>query len=226
MDLIPQGSVNSCGIFPIFGSIFFYLKTDLFSAAIYDIQDSVADRVDTWYPGHHCWIAIRTFMVDIVDSKTRSQMMAGIRSTKTQPEMFVRSSLHRRGFRFGRNSGALVGKPDIVLTRWKVLVFVHGCFWHMHECNLSRLPESNRDFWTKKLSANKVRDEKTARKLICEGWRILTVWECSLRGVRAARLFEPYMDKVSNWIRDQRAGTCCDLSQDGIVFLESIDEGN
>ena len=165
-------------------------------------------------------------MVDIVDAKTRSQMMAGIRSEKTQPEMFVRSSLHRSGFRFARNSGALIGKPDIVLPRWKVLVFVHGSFWHMHGCNLSRLPDSNRDFWAKKLSANKVRDEKTARKLISQGWRILTVWECSVRGASARRKFESKLDQMSLWVRDQHAGICCDLYQDQIVFSENIDESN
>ena len=165
-------------------------------------------------------------MVDIVDAKARSRMMAGIRSERTQPEMFVRSSLHRRGFRFGRNSRGLVGKPDIVLPRWKVLVFVHGCFWHLHGCALSRVPGSNRDFWANKLSGNKARDEKTARKLIDEGWRILTVWECSLRGAMASRLFDPKADQVAHWIRDQRASTCCDLSQDEIVFREGFDESN
>ncbi len=165
-------------------------------------------------------------MVDIVDAKTRSRMMAGIRSQRTRPEMFVRSSLHRRGFRFGWSSGALVGRPDIVLPRWRVLVFVHGCFWHMHGCNLSRVPDSNRDFWAEKLSANKVRDEKAARKQMEAGWRILTVWECSLRGASASRMFEAKVDQIADWIRDQRAGTCCELSKDGIVFRENINEGN
>lgn len=157
-------------------------------------------------------------MTDIVDVKTRSRMMSGIRSQGTQPEKLVRSSLHRRGFRFARSALGLIGKPDIVLPRWKVLVFVHGCFWHLHGCRLSRMPSSNREFWERKLSANSLRDERVSRELLDLGWRILIIWECTTRGRIARDHLDEVMDKIAIWIREPSDKHCCIASGTGLTF--------
>jgi DNA mismatch endonuclease, patch repair protein len=142
-------------------------------------------------------------MVDIVDSLTRSRMMSGIRGKDTQPEVMVRRALHARGLRFGIKQTRLPGRPDIVLPRWKVAVFVHGCFWHWHGCQLSKMPTSNREFWEKKLAGNQDRDSRAQIALISMGWRVAMIWECSLRGQAARARFDTVMDELAQWIRDQ-----------------------
>lgn len=165
-------------------------------------------------------------MTDVVEARTRSRMMAGIRSSNTKPEILVRSALHRRGLRFSRSSLGLPGRPDIVLPRWNVAVFVNGCFWHLHGCKLSRLPASNTEFWTEKLRANQARDLRNTLTLIACGWRVLNVWECSLRGASAIQLFNLKADQMALWIRDHQESSFCDVSQVGVEFRESFDESN
>ena len=165
-------------------------------------------------------------MTDVVDAQTRSRMMAGIRSSNTKPEKLVRTALHRRGLRFARSSLGLAGRPDAVMPRWKVVVFVNGCFWHLHGCNLSKIPSSNPEFWTAKLFANKARDKKNFQALVEAGWHILTVWECALRGPRARVHFDQKMDEVTNWVRDPEKSICCDVSSNGLVYRKGIDESN
>jgi DNA mismatch endonuclease (patch repair protein) len=140
-------------------------------------------------------------MVDIVNPKVRSQMMAGIRGRNTKPEMRVRQALHRRGFRFALTDAHLPGRPDVVLTRWKVAVFVHGCFWHWHGCSLSKLPGSNSQFWERKLAGNVDRDQLAVLMLVSMGWRVVTIWECALRSAKARASFEAEMDRLAVWIR-------------------------
>lgn len=121
-------------------------------------------------------------MVDVVDPATRSRMMAGIRAKNTKPELLVRSYLHGRGLRFRLHVKTLPGKPDIVLPKYRAIVFVHGCFWHHHQgCKYAYVPNSRPDFWMQKLSQNAVRDREKANMLIKSGWRVFTVWECELR---------------------------------------------
>jgi DNA mismatch endonuclease, patch repair protein len=118
-------------------------------------------------------------------------MMAGIRSKNTKPEIGVRKLLHRLGFRFRLHRKDLPGKPDIVLPKWNAAVFVHGCFWHGHaNCPLYRLPLSNADFWSEKIGGNMIRDAKGASDLLASGWRVITVWECALKGKSALPLGE------------------------------------
>lgn len=119
---------------------------------------------------------------DIVDQATRSRMMAAIRSKDTRPEKLLRSGLHRLGFRFRLHRRNLPGKPDIVLPRWRAVVFVHGCFWHGHDCPLFRWPATREAFWRDKIERNRARDLVTTSRLAGEGWRVLTVWECALKG--------------------------------------------
>jgi DNA mismatch endonuclease, patch repair protein len=140
-------------------------------------------------------------MVDVVDTATRSRMMSGIQSKNTRPEILVRKGLHARGLRYSLHAKDLPGKPDIVMPKWKVAIFVHGCFWHWHGCALSKLPSSNTEFWTAKLTANKNRDEMTGKKLRQAGWRVAIIWECNTRGTSAARQLPKLLDDLSNWIR-------------------------
>src|SRR5690242_13476919 len=119
--------------------------------------------------------------MDVVDARTRSRMMRGIRGSGTLPERQVRSALHAFGFRFARSNNKLPGRPDIVLPLWKVAVFVHGCFWHQHECKFSKLPRSNTQFWVPKLNANVDRDERVLLTLLSADWRVAVVWECATR---------------------------------------------
>lgn len=121
-------------------------------------------------------------MTDVVDPQTRSRMMAGIGARNTSPELRVRSLLHRGGYRFRLHVSGLPGKPDIVLPKYRAVLFVNGCFWHAHGCHLFKLPASRREFWELKLNANRARDRKSIEELRALGWRVLVVWECALKG--------------------------------------------
>ncbi|MBM6400282.1 very short patch repair endonuclease [Phycicoccus sonneratiae] len=126
-------------------------------------------------------------MADVVDSATRSRMMASIRSTDTRPELAVRSALHRRGYRFRVHVSSLPGRPDIVLPKWRAVVFVHGCFWHGHDgCRFFRLPQTRAVFWERKIAANRERDVRQVASLKLAGWRVVTIWECAVRRDTAA----------------------------------------
>lgn len=122
-------------------------------------------------------------MPDIVDNATRSRMMSGIRGSNTKLELLVRRALHARGLRYRLGGAGLPGRPDIVLPRHKTVVFVHGCFWHGHDCRLFRLPKTRPEFWRAKIESNRVRDQRVLEKLVEMGWHACTVWECSLRSV-------------------------------------------
>src|SRR5579871_1971205 len=99
-------------------------------------------------------------MADIVSRRVRSEMMAGIRSKNTKPELLVRSALHKLGFRFRLHVRDLPGRPDMVVPKWHAVIFVHGCFWHAHNCQLFRLPSTRRQWWKKKLDNNKLVDRR------------------------------------------------------------------
>lgn len=112
-------------------------------------------------------------------------MMSRIRSKDTKPEKIIRSILHKLGFRFRINRKDLPGKPDIVLPKYKTVIFVHGCFWHRHEgCKYAYTPKSNADFWNKKFSLNLQRDKDIQNKLGKRGWKILTIWECEIKEIK------------------------------------------
>lgn len=121
-------------------------------------------------------------MTDVVNRRTRSRMMAGIRGKHTKPERSIRSGLWIRGFRFALHRADLAGSPDLVLPRWQVVIEVHGCFWHGHRtCSFFRIPASRSEFWRKKILGNRARDRKNQGVLLKQGWRVITVWECALR---------------------------------------------
>lgn len=121
-------------------------------------------------------------MVDIVDKQTRSRMMSGIRGKNTQPEMLVRKYLHAKGFRYRLHDKKLPGSPDIVLRKYQLAIFVHGCFWHRHKgCRYATTPAQNRDKWRLKFKQNTERDQRQINQLIDMGWRVLVIWECVLK---------------------------------------------
>ncbi|WP_082306082.1 very short patch repair endonuclease [Achromobacter piechaudii] len=122
-------------------------------------------------------------MVDTLSPDQRSQRMARVKSRDTKPELAVRRALYARGFRYRLQDRRLPGKPDIVFHGRKKIIFVHGCFWHMHDvaCSLSRMPKSNLDFWRPKLEGNRNRDEMKLEELRALGWKVIVVWECELR---------------------------------------------
>lgn len=133
--------------------------------------------------------------------------MAAVRARDTKPELMIRKALHASGLRYRLNVRNLPGKPDIVLPRHRAVVFVHGCFWHRHECDLFRWPESRTEFWRDKLNANAARDMKTAEALEKAGWRQAVIWECALKG-RKKRAFQDTMQRLIAWIRsDEQAIT-------------------
>lgn len=107
--------------------------------------------------------------------------MSGIKGRNTRPELVVRSYLHRAGFRYSLHRRDLPGKPDIVLPRWRAVIFVHGCFWHQHEgCRFAYMPKANARFWRKKLQGNSDRDRRHTTQLRRNGWRVFSVWECEV----------------------------------------------
>lgn len=120
-------------------------------------------------------------MTDIVSPEKRSEMMSGIRGKNTKPEIIVRRLLHRLGYRFRLHRQDLPGKPDIVMPKWRTVIFVNGCYWHGHEdCHLFRPPKSRTEFWTSKIASNQTRDELSQTRLQDAGWKVLVIWECAL----------------------------------------------
>lgn len=141
-------------------------------------------------------------MVDVVDASTRSRMMAGIRGRNTKPEILVRSLLHRQGFRFRLHVGDLPGRPDIVLRRFRAAIFVHGCFWHGHDCRFFKWPKTRPAFWRKKIQNNRASDFRASKALRAAGWRVGVVWECAIRG--AGKDTAVIADRIRRWVRSNR----------------------
>ena len=121
-------------------------------------------------------------MFDVHPPHVRSKNMAAIKSSDTRLELLIRKSLHKKGYRYTLNNSKLPGKPDIVLPKHNAALFIHGCFWHCHECALFKWPKTKREFWHEKLTKNKKNDAKNQNELNLQGWRIGIIWECSVRG--------------------------------------------
>lgn len=119
--------------------------------------------------------------MDVHDKKTRSYNMSRIKGKKTKPEEIVAKYLFAHGFRYRRNVKKLPGSPDIVLRKYRTVIFVNGCFWHMHGCKFFVWPKNNADFWRKKLSANSERDKREYDELRNLGWNVIVIWECQLK---------------------------------------------
>ncbi|WP_367254363.1 very short patch repair endonuclease [Pseudomonas sp. stari2] len=120
--------------------------------------------------------------MDVVDSVKRSQMMSGIKGKNTKPEISIRRYLHAAGFRFRLHKKSMVGCPDLTLNKYRLVIFVHGCFWHRHEgCAYKTMPSSRIKFWEEKFSKNVERDKRQIDELLHSGWRVLIVWECGVK---------------------------------------------
>ena len=120
-------------------------------------------------------------MTDIYSKNKRSRIMSKISGKETKYEILVRKFLFEKGFRYRKNDKRLPGRPDIVLPKYKTVIFIHGCFWHGHHCKAGKLPETNKEFWENKINSNIERDKKNQYKLEKLGWKIIIVWQCELK---------------------------------------------
>ena len=118
------------------------------------------------------------YSMDKFTAEKRSSIMSSVRNKDTKPEIFIRSLLHKNGFRFRLHRKDLPGSPDIVLPKLKTVIFVHGCFWHGHDCAKGRRPASNQEFWNEKLDKNLLRDSSNYDALNLLGWKVKIIWEC------------------------------------------------
>ena len=124
-------------------------------------------------------------MADTVSKEKRSEIMSHVTGKETKPEKIVRKYLFAQGLRYRKNVKRLPGTPDIVLQKYKAVIFVNGCFWHGHSgCKHAYVPKSNTEFWINKIEMNRRRDIATEQKLIAAGWRVITVWECEIRRMK------------------------------------------
>lgn len=139
-------------------------------------------------------------MADIVTPDIRSRMMSGIRGKNTRPEIVIRKEMFRRGFRYRLHAKELPGKPDIVFPRFRAVVFVHGCFWHGHDCHLFRLPSTRPEFWETKIARNRANDAEAYNALQSADWRAAIVWECAIRGKNAPGI-QSVGDSLEQWLR-------------------------
>jgi len=121
-------------------------------------------------------------MTDVHTPEQRARNMRAIKGRDTKPELLLRRALHARGLRYRLHRKDLPGRPDIVFPRHKVCVFVNGCFWHGHDCDLFKQPRTRTDVWMTKIETNRKRDAAATQSLVARGWRVLTVWECALKG--------------------------------------------
>jgi len=137
-------------------------------------------------------------MADVHSKEIRSKNMAAIKGKNTKPEMLVRKFLFANGHRYKLHDKNLPGKPDIVLPKYKTVIFVHGCFWHGHKsCKYFVVPKTRTEWWLNKINGNIVNDERALKTLIKEGWKIITIWECNLKSPKVAKTLNALLKKLS-----------------------------
>lgn len=139
-------------------------------------------------------------MADVVSREQRSRMMAGIKGKDTRPEVLIRKALHRKGFRYRTHVEKLPGRPDLVFPRYHAVILIHGCFWHRHKCHIFKWPSTRPEFWREKINLNAARDERDIAGLENAGWRVLRIWECSVKG-RFRRPLEEVVATAANWLQ-------------------------
>lgn len=127
--------------------------------------------------------------------------MREIRNKNTKPELLVRKHLFSMGFRYRINDRKLAGSPDIVFPKYHALIFIHGCFWHGHDCGLFRLPGTNTEFWKEKIDINRERDSHVLNRLRADGWRICIVWECSIKGKVQLQKIDATVNQIAEWLK-------------------------
>ena len=137
-------------------------------------------------------------MADVHNQKTRSYNMSQIKAKNTKPEMLVRKFLHAQGFRYKLHDKKLPGKPDLVLPKYKAVIFIHGCFWHGHnDCKYFVVPKTRTEWWLNKINTNKTNDAKAMKALKKDGWKIVNVWECDLKPLKVEKTFLSILKKMS-----------------------------
>jgi len=137
-------------------------------------------------------------MADVHSKETRSYNMSRIKGKNTKPEMLVRKFLHANGYRYKLHDKSLPGKPDIVLPKYKTVIFVHGCFWHGHSnCKYYVVPKTKTDWWLNKINGNIANDTKALKALKKEGWEIITIWECNLKPAILQKSLNTLLKKLS-----------------------------
>jgi len=137
-------------------------------------------------------------MPDVHDKATRRYNMSQIRAKNTKPEMLVRRFLHANGFRYSLHNKKLPGKPDIVLSKYKTIIFIHGCFWHGHKgCKYFVVPKTRTEWWVNKIHINRVNDSKAIRALKKQSWNIIHIWECDLKPKKTEKTLTNLMKKLS-----------------------------
>ena len=142
--------------------------------------------------------------MDVHDQKTRSYNMSRVKGKDTKPEEIVRKYLFSQGFRYRKNDKRLPGKPDIVLPKYKTVIFVNGCFWHKHEgCKYFVWPKSNSEFWKEKIESNIVRDKKQYEELKNAGWHVIIVWECELKKKQWMDTLERLVTEIQTIVETQ-----------------------
>jgi DNA mismatch endonuclease (patch repair protein) len=139
-------------------------------------------------------------MVDVLSAELRQLNMSRIRGRDTKPEMLIRRGLHAHGLRYRLHDRTLPGRPDLVFSKYHTVIFVHGCFWHAHGCALSKLPATRQYFWKRKLEGNAARDRRAIESLRADGWRVLVVWECALRGPRRMQI-DSLLDSAARFVK-------------------------
>lgn len=139
--------------------------------------------------------------MDVLTPEQRRLNMSRIRGRNTRPEMLLRRGLHARGLRFRLHQKSLPGSPDLVFPRFRVVIFVNGCFWHGHSCELFKLPKTRADFWLRKIERNRDRDEEQIKELETLGWQVLVIWECAFRGKNKRPIVDIF-DEAEYFIRN------------------------
>ena len=143
-------------------------------------------------------------MTDVLTLEQRRFNMSRIRGRDTKPELILRFGLHARGLRFRLHRKDLPGCPDLVFPCFRAVVFVHGCFWHGHDCPMFKLPATRAEFWAAKIGGNRTRDARAHAGLVEAGWRILVLWECALRGP-SRRPVEAVLDAIVGWLHTEKS---------------------
>lgn len=143
-------------------------------------------------------------MADVHNSIIRSKNMRAIKNKDTKPETLIRKALHAQGFRFRLHIKTLPGNPDIVLPKYKIAIFVNGCFWHGHHCHLSKTPKTRTEFWLTKISGTISRDALSQHMLMAAGWRVAVIWECAVKG-RNKQPLQSLTNTFVEWLNDPKS---------------------
>lgn len=142
-------------------------------------------------------------MTDVHDPITRSRNMSAITCRNTHPEIILRKALHKAGFRYSLKNQKFLGRPDIIFPKYKAVIFVHGCFWHHHQCHFFQWPKTNPEFWKEKIKKNENRDQLNQKNLLTSGWRVGVIWECSLKGKTSISI-DILIGLITSWLESNK----------------------